>query len=43
MKDLMHVHKTLGLSVAWYNTWNLGFNNILRHNHQFHHPLEDIE
>ena len=30
MKDLAHVHKTLGLWLAWYNTYNLGFNNLYK-------------
>ena len=37
MKDLAHVHETLGLWLSWYNTYTLGFNNLLRKNHQFHH------
>ena len=40
MKDLAHVHETLGLRLAWYNTYTLGFNNLLRQNHQFHRPFE---
>ena len=37
-KDLMRVHETLGLWLEWYNTYIIGINNLLRHNHQFHHP-----
>ena len=37
MKDLPNVHETLGLWLSWYNTYTLGFNNLLRQNHQFHH------